>query len=441
MQTENDIDQLFRRKLEDPEIPFNEMDWEDMQRKLDGQHKKRVLPLWLMAASGIAAALTIFLYWIFLRPVQEPGKIAQLPVQHKLRDTEKPGFPLAEQMQHVDNGYNKSTEVPAEHNLNFQSPDSYVAKHRRADGAEGLSGSILAPKPVTLLPVSASQSLSSVLPFISRMQTSGLNSPITIRQALRAQTAAELLEQKASALANSKDPFEKISTAEIAGSVQRHMDKNLDQRPTLILSAMAAPDITSAASRKPAKLSSNFGMLGTFALGSHFSVTSGAIYAKKYYNSGGTAPDGTYATGSNLAWEVKAICNVLDIPLNVNYKVLSRQKLSVSVNSGLSSYIMLKEKYEYITEQPGNVKDVSTLELSNQNKHLFGVANVSVSVDHQLSDNLSIGVQPFMKLPLTGIGNGNVNLKSTGVSLSLNIGLFPAKKGGKFATNRYSALH
>ncbi len=55
MEKDNGIDKLFRDGLNDPEIPFNELDWAKMEQKLDGRAKKRVIPFWLFAASGIAA--------------------------------------------------------------------------------------------------------------------------------------------------------------------------------------------------------------------------------------------------------------------------------------------------------------------------------------------------------------------------------------------------
>ncbi|PIH03424.1 hypothetical protein CS542_02405 [Pedobacter sp. IW39] len=61
---------------------------------------------------------------------------------------------------------------------------------------------------------------------------------------------------------------------------------------------------------------------------------------------------------------------------------------------------------------------------------------MSVSFDHQLTPSVSVGLQPFAKLPLTGIGYGDASLKSAGVSFSLNIGLFPAKNG-KIRSVRY----
>ncbi|WP_449436786.1 hypothetical protein [Pedobacter steynii] len=40
MEKDNGIDKLFRDGLNDPEIPFNELDWAKMEQKLDAKAKK-----------------------------------------------------------------------------------------------------------------------------------------------------------------------------------------------------------------------------------------------------------------------------------------------------------------------------------------------------------------------------------------------------------------
>jgi hypothetical protein len=425
MGTENEIDQLFKRGLNDPEIPFNELDWAKMERKLDEKKKRRIIPFWVLTASGIAAALLIFLFWFLSGPsVFEKSKKNGLADQ-----TVKPGIKKQIPVQGLDSiGRVRSTDsikinrpVPVDGGVaaanvpNFiPLPDYPPAQNPLAGGAvEKNKIKIVSPFPVTV--------------------PERLNTPLS---------DSAVLAQKAMALALSKDPLEKLNPKNITRSVQKKMDDALSRQHSLILSAMAAPDISSGPSNKSAKISSNLGMLATYALGSKFSVTSGAIYARKYYNSGGSLAAGgsNYSPGTGAGdWEVKADCSVLDIPLNVNYKLLNKKRMSVSVNTGLSSYFMLKEKYDYTVDQPGQPVQETITEFSNQNQHIFGIANVSVSFDHKVSQTLSVGVQPFVKLPLTGIGNNDVNLRSTGVSFSLNIGLFPAKKPGKLAANRYSS--
>lgn len=434
MNKDNDIDQLFKDRLGEPDIPFNELDWGKMEHKLDLQEKKRVIPMWVYTAGGIAAVLLISLYFYFSAPVSPDQQVIKVPLtEHRV----KPGKNIVP-LNSLDSLQGQSSEKIGEE----------LAGNKGSEPLEPGQGN-----GVTLIvPVLPSGSVLNtgtglIIPPVTAISPatniSGINNPAkTIiaanaksQQAVQVETDSDMLLRKANALANSKDPFARVNAAEIARSVKDKMEASLKPQNDLILSAMAAPDMSFAKSSKSSKVSSNVGVLATYAFTPKISMTSGAIYSRKFYNSAGASPQSnSYMPGAD--WVVNADCNVLDIPLNVNYKIFNKKKLSVSLNTGLSSYFMLKEKYEFITGQ-GAAQKVSNLEINNQNQHLFGIANVSVSFDHQISPVVSVGVQPFAKLPLTGIGDGNASLKSAGVSFSLNIGLFPAKKPGKYAAVRY----
>jgi len=444
MGTENDIDRLFKDGLSDPEIPFNEGDWEKLSHRLD-KKKSRIVPFWIFTAGGIAAAVLIFLLWFFSVPPTIKKKGAKPPVMANA-DT------LSNDRQ-IRSGKDITTNADEDRShpeLTFRKPNTEVAQ--------------LQAKPLQLPAVGSSdlrvdmpvleefrplRQLTTDIPSSKRVEVPLLISPFATPPVKTSsglalteprESDSAVLARKANALAQSKDPLEKLGrkNKDIERDVKKKMEDALAKENSLILSAMAAPDITYGQSNKDTKISSNLGMLATYALGSKFSVTSGAIYAKKLYNSGGTTAQAAYPTGPATEWDVYADCRVLDIPVNVNYKLLNKKNLSVSVNTGLSSYFMLKEKYTYTSYQPGQAEQVSTQEFTNQNKHLFGIANVSLSFDHKVSQSLSIGVQPFAKLPLTGIGNNDVSLKSAGVSFSINIGLFPSKKPGKYAATGFA---
>lgn len=394
MDNQNDIDQLFRQGLNEPEIPFNELDWEKMERKLDAAKPKKLIPLWAYTVTGIAAALVILLTWILLSPPSVKKSIDNQPF----------------------------TEIQSK---NRPEKQHFLQAKESEGNHQELAARIFKP----LAPVDSIE-----VPEIAKVVF-----PVTKENMVQVVPSKEsdsaALSRKANALANSKDVFGRSDQKDLERSVRKKMEDVLArQQHNLILSAMAAPDISTVKSSKPAKISTNLGMTATYALTQKFSVTSGAVYSKKYYNYGNSGDN-----PSGYPWEVDADCDVLDIPLNVNYKLMKKKNLSVSVNTGLSSYFMLKEKYQYTTGEPGAEK-ITNIVIDNQNQHIFGVANVSVSFDHQISDQISVGVQPFAKLPLTGIGNNNANLKSAGISFSLNIGLFPSKKPGKYAAVRYSSL-
>jgi hypothetical protein len=409
MEDDNEIDQLFKNGLTEPDIPFNESDWKKMEQKLDAKSRRKVVPLWIVKATGLVAAIVLLVLLFFPKADNPSGR---------LKISEQP------------------KKVPAI----LPVPDWGEAKQPSVAGPEPV---MLSQFKKTVAPVSAQLNkqpgLSPVpyitpnayLPVMPKLNQAALPEPAD---------SAAVLARKANALANSKEPGHsqryphKIEEAELNKSIRKSMDGSAMLHHALVLTALAAPDVSTAKSSKSSKLSSNIGMLATYAVGKKLSVTSGAIYARKFYNSEGTTGS-SYGNAADT-WEVYADCNVLDVPLNVNYKLITGKKSSVSFSTGLSTYFMLKEKYDYVTQQADGTQKVTTLEIRNQNQHLLGIANVGVSFDHRLTEKISIGVQPFAKLPLTGIGYGNASLRSAGVSFSLNIGLFPAKKPGSYVALR-----
>jgi hypothetical protein len=173
-------------------------------------------------------------------------------------------------------------------------------------------------------------------------------------------------------------------------------------------------------------LSGGLGLEATVFLTKKLSVTTGASYAKKIYDSDFSL----YNPNTNYVFSVKPLnihanCDVIDIPINVNYKVFDGRRNSISVSTGLSSYLMLKEKYSY--SYNGAYQGPQSYEVRNQNQHYLGIANVGVEFQHKINNNLSISAKPFMKIPLTDIGYGNSKLSSTGVAVSVNMNLFGRK--------------
>lgn len=91
---------------------------------------------------------------------------------------------------------------------------------------------------------------------------------------------------------------------------------------------------------------------------------------------------------------------------------------------GLSSYLMLKEKYdlEYKSYNYGGNAYGNSLEVQNKNKHYLNIVNLGIGYERVLTDRLSLQVEPYLKLPLSGIGEGNITLKSAGAFVGLKYG-------------------
>jgi hypothetical protein len=79
---------------------------------------------------------------------------------------------------------------------------------------------------------------------------------------------------------------------------------------------------------------------------------------------------------------------------------------------------MLKEKYEYL--YPNDVK--YSRQYKNQNQHYFSVINLGVTWEKQTRSRISWGLQPYVKIPVSGVGQGKVKVYSAGLTVQAILG-------------------
>lgn len=176
-----------------------------------------------------------------------------------------------------------------------------------------------------------------------------------------------------------------------------------------------SPDLSGTGFGKVEDSGFNLGLNIEYHLNSKFSITSGFAYAKKLY----FADENIESYNTNPNWildRVNANCDVIDIPINLNYYVSGREHSGLVFSAGLSTYLMLREDYDILYEQPWPER---TLSIRNENDHFLSIFNASVGYKKILSPTLSIQAEPFIKLPLQGIGEGNIDLFTSGLRLTL----------------------
>lgn len=369
MKNEHNIDELFKSGLEKLDIPFNEKDWEDMVKKLEAEKKKRILSMWWLVTVGVAAALLILLFTVLFE--QQPA--IKNSGERSARNSGRTSLQNRGQIQ-------RATEsVPNGSTENKVSPQHNVLKNK------------LKEQPIQMA------STAGLLPKV-------LSAGLILAE--DQEESAEFIQMK-------------IHEPHSITRIPKYADI---KHRAVSFSIMAAPDISTTSANLSSRVSTNIGLLVTYPITNKISISTGLIYARKLYNSGGVAAMGNGYM--NNSWEMNADCRVLDIPLNINYQVFKKQKLSVSINTGLSSYLMLNERYEL---KNGQNTPLSTVEVRNRNQHPFSVANLSVGVERKINSSLSIGLEPFIKLPLTGVGDYDARLKSTGIAVSLNFNILGRK--------------
>lgn len=163
-----------------------------------------------------------------------------------------------------------------------------------------------------------------------------------------------------------------------------------------------------------------FGLGVEYYFANSWSIQTGAAISVKKYRALGTEYEtpGWIAARPDDFIEALANCLVIDLPLNLRKYFTTKKGRTFFVSTGVSSYLMLRETYEYeYTEDRPNWLPEWTIR--NRNQHYFGILNLSFGFEKPLGKNLSLGIEPFAKLPLTGIGAGGVRFLSFGTNLAI----------------------
>ncbi|MEJ7692619.1 hypothetical protein [Daejeonella sp.] len=407
---QNHTDNFFKQGLESPpEFNPSEKNWKEMERLLKPEAKRGGMA-WIYPVSGIAAALLVFLsLWLV------PDKT----------DTENQQPQIVKAQDEV-----KEAEGQTNSNLNSVKPGDTDASSAGSPSAvvakisfESLRGTALLSRnsrknnsnqvssPSTDLFITDQPSLSSSLTDTryATIQTSSAVMFASQRNIEKSTASANIVE---TAVTKPKSP--EIQTNIIPGK--------------WALSLGVSPDVNSVKGIDNGDMGMSMGMGVSYRLGKVLSVGTGVYYSKKLYSADKTSYKVTekpFATWTSYSKQIEADCRVIDVPVNLSLRLSDKTQNKLYATAGMSSYIMLSEKYDFIYNNPSPAFPTGRREYTvrNENKHLLSVVNLGVALERPLSDQVSLVIQPYAKLPLTGIGQGETDLKSFGVGFKLNYSL------------------
>jgi hypothetical protein len=197
----------------------------------------------------------------------------------------------------------------------------------------------------------------------------------------------------------------------------------------LSIGAMVSPDLSSIGFFNRLTPGTNVGVQLEYRLGSRFRVGLGGIYSVKLYEASVedyTVPKGFWTYGVKPSG-IDATCKILDLPVHLRFDAVQRQRYNLFLATGLSSYIMLSERYNYTYPVP-DYKLRPYWSGKRTGEYYFSVVNLSAGYERSLSRNFSWQVEPFLKLPLGGVGFGKVKLISSGVFLSVKYKITRTKR-------------
>jgi len=187
----------------------------------------------------------------------------------------------------------------------------------------------------------------------------------------------------------------------------------------------AGPDISKAENSKAGKITMSWGAGVAYTL-NRFTIKTGVFTANKIYWAGPDDYKLSYTPPASLKFMgADANCRVIEIPVKLSYNFTVGNRGSWFAAAGLSSYLMKREDYlyEYKSNATGN-SYYHSYQTNNENKHYFSVINLSGGYNYRLSKTISFSAEPYVEVPVTGIGAGKVHLNSGGVLFTVGVSPF-----------------
>ncbi|MBB6127765.1 hypothetical protein [Mucilaginibacter lappiensis] len=432
---ENKLDQLFKDGLSGSEdhIAFREEDWASMERLLDNKPSKKAVIRRIIYYSAAIAAILLLAVGLFFFNRNDKAK-NELAVKPKIKtDTQLPV--------QKNNGQNNQPAV--KDSVKNTNPGSENLAKNNVNGGKNEAGSALGVTPgkrsqQNNIPVNQNP-VNPIIPGNKTIKDSADKNKTVVPPVDNnnnvvdpTKVAATNTQKQNDLAANTTNPGQPDTAGSKTAPVQQTKKDKPSLKPILrtgprfTLAIMAAPDLNAVNSFNRNQVGTNFGVQLGIHLSKKLSISTGASYAVKPYQ----------ATGSqynSIAWQgkssndlpdyVSANCKVLDIPLNLNYQFYAKGRNKFAIGSGLSSYIMLRENYHFSFADGS--KPSYDVQVDGRNQHWLGVLNLNATYERRINSKFSTIIQPYMKLPVTGIGVGRVDLRSTGVAVGVSWNINP----------------
>jgi hypothetical protein len=190
----------------------------------------------------------------------------------------------------------------------------------------------------------------------------------------------------------------------------------------IALLLMASPDFSAVKFNHMPSSGRNLGIGLEYFLGERWSISLGAIHDQKTYRQG----KGYWEGYNNAHQSLVGDCWILEVPVDFKFYPIKRSKDNWFISTGLSSYFMLKEKYSLFYDNSRGDTYTREMEIKGNNQHVFGIWNIGFGYERKLGKKFSVQAEPYYRLPLVGIGEGNLNLKSMGIFFGIKY--YPSKQ-------------
>jgi hypothetical protein len=170
------------------------------------------------------------------------------------------------------------------------------------------------------------------------------------------------------------------------------------------------------------KASWNIGLLGGYHFTKKLSVETGFLFSQKNYTTIGDHFS-MKEIGSAMppAMKVKAVdgySKVIELPIVINHEFIQNSKGHFFSSAGLSSYLLTNENNHYHTSTNG-VEEMMYGTYKKNRRYLAASIDLGVGYSKNFGNKNSVRFQPYLQVPLRGVGVGNLQMTGAGLRIAL----------------------
>jgi hypothetical protein len=214
-----------------------------------------------------------------------------------------------------------------------------------------------------------------------------------------------------------------VNAPETKAAVKKDSTKQKqNKKGYLYAGLLAAPDLSTVKFQSTKGVGTTFGVLIGYAFGPHWAVETGAYVDRKRYYTEGEYFDTkkVYMPPNSYLENVDGTCYMWEIPLNVRYTFNPEAKTRWFATAGLSTYLMTRENYTYQYKyNTGTYNHSANWDLKKASQYPFSIIGISAGFEQRLGNVGNLRVEPYVRVPLGGVGTGNLPILSTGINIGI----------------------
>ena len=218
---------------------------------------------------------------------------------------------------------------------------------------------------------------------------------------------------------NMAEPEKENKKQDADKNTSSNSDKKKRAKPNTYFGISAGVALNQVKGQHSTKPGLTAGLILGLQLNKKLSVETGVqLTQKKYYTQGKyfTPKAGTMPADMKIT-SLNGTSTLIEMPVSIKYN-FSKKKNGFYGMAGVSTYVMTKESNEYKAFVSGQQQDINS---TYNNTHYYPAAQLNIGAGYRqtLGKKINIRVEPYIQIPLQGMGIGSLPVTSTGVHLIL----------------------